>query len=248
MIYYILVVNITLTHIPFYYQTTLYNTNRHKHIEAEFSDVSLIRVHAPTPHPIQKHKKSLLKEKIISGALAQLRIIDMALRDQSKDGIFKPFALIEDDVSKYRKFPKTISIPQNTDILYIGISRASTIESPPYFTFRNFGYEINTHPYFPIVRIQHMLSTHGMLFCSLRSCIFHANAILESIHHKLNYDVILARTQNTYNIYALKEPLVYQNKNIGGLETNTKITLHKILPPELIPQTETITRYCSKTT
>ncbi len=241
----LIIVNISLLHTPFYYQSTLHNKHRHTHIETEFTDVPLIRVHAPTPKPLQQQHPS--EEKITSGALAQLRIIDMALRKQDRKKPFQPFALIEDDVSKYRAFPKTLSVPDDTDMLYIGISKASTIEYPPYYVFKNFGYEISTHPYMPIVRIHHMLSTHGMLFCSLRACVFHNNAILESIHQKLNYDVILARTQSAYNIYALKEPLIYQDSRVGGLEESSKITLHALYSQKLTPSVDTVTKHCSNT-
>lgn len=64
----------------------------------------------------------ILPNKNKSGATGFSRILDLATYNQIRNQPFQPFVIFEDDVKKYRKFPKTIEIPDDTDILYIGLS------------------------------------------------------------------------------------------------------------------------------
>ena len=49
-------------------------------------------------------------------------MIDQALKDQNRNLPFQQFILLEDDVSKYRNFPDSLEIPDDSDIMYIGLS------------------------------------------------------------------------------------------------------------------------------
>ena len=48
-------------------------------------------------------------------------MIDQGLKDQERDKLFQPFVVLEDDVSIATKLD-TLEIPDDTDLLYVGIS------------------------------------------------------------------------------------------------------------------------------
>ena len=60
-------------------------------------------------------------ERIQSPATGFSRILDQSCIHQDKNKPFQPFAILEDDVKKYRDFPSDIQIPDDADILYIGL-------------------------------------------------------------------------------------------------------------------------------
>ena len=215
--------NILLQNTPFYYQTTFSNTKRHKHMESEFNDIRLIPVYSPTM-PVSSVEKKKDKEilRLRMGAKAHMRIIDIAIR-KNYSSVFHPFVLLEDDVSKYRKFPKNIVVPDSADLLYIGISQCS-IPVDVYDEYNIFNYGYKTE-YSGIVKIYNMLSTHGIMYCSLRACTMMSNALSECIQNGYPWDTIPAMIQRELNAYALELPLVYQDKKMGGQEAVTKFIL-----------------------
>ena len=82
-----------------------------------------------------------------------------------------------------------------------------------------------------------MLSTHGMLITSFRGALTLQKCIIEDFFKNRNYDISISQIQPYLNIYALKKPLVYQYKKIGGCEAGTKIEFtnkeDKNIPEEL---------------
>jgi len=140
-----------------------------------------------------------------------LNIINTALKDQDKHN-FKPFAILEDDVSKYRDWPNTLAIPENADMIFIGLSR---------FGFKKDNSYIDSVYYESIddelIRIYNMLSNHGLLITSLQGTMMFQKAIYNALYTNIPHDVYLASFQHYYNVYALKVPLVYQYPPIGGV-------------------------------
>ena len=146
---------------------------------------------------------------------------------------FQPFVLIEDDSSKYRDFPEFIEIPDNTDILYIGLSKCGTSRYiSPDKTWQNKVYmkEINDD----IVRIYNMLSTHGIIICSASGALAIQKAMMEAYFSDKIWDLYTSYIQPYYNVYALKIPLVYQDKTLGGAEVETKIRIED-MKSEMLP-------------
>lgn len=176
-----------------YYCLTSGNKERINQMEREFG---LFNLHYVTsPHMEKKHQ---------SGTVGISRILETSICDNN----FKKFVILEDDCLKYREFPDTIDIPDDTDILYIGISS--------WGIYNNF-HGINNELYFEnindeIIKIQNMLSTHGMIICSLRGLLWVQKCMCESYFRDLPWDIPLARSQPYYNVYALKRPLVYQSE------------------------------------
>ena len=61
---------------------------------------------------------------------AVLRILNKSIKNQKEKNIFEPFVLFEDDVKKYRDFPENIEIPDECDLLYIGLSKWGITTNP----------------------------------------------------------------------------------------------------------------------
>ena len=191
-----------------YYFLTCNNISRKKHMLEEFKDHLLIEVNPVTN--IHKHQ---------SAPTGFSRILDMVCIDQDRNKPFKPFIILEDDTKKYRKFPSNIDIPDDTDILYIGLSKWGLKNTknghPNSVCFKN----INAN----IIRIYNMLSLHGIMICSLRGLLTIQKCMLEGYFKNIVWDVFTANIQPYLNVYALKNPLVYQYKLLGGEQTSTLI-------------------------
>lgn len=213
---------LNLSDITYYYLTVPKENNiRKAHLLQEFSDLNLIEVNP-----------NISSNKVRSGATGFCKILDLASLNQDKNKPFQPFAIFEDDVKKNRDFPLNIEIPDDSDILYIGVSSCGMKHknSSHEVCFKNIDEDI--------IRVYNMLSTHGMIFCSIRGLITYQKSFLECFFNKRGYDIIASQTQPFINAYALKIPLVYQYKELGGLEKETKITYNdlqdKLIPKEWI--------------
>jgi hypothetical protein len=167
-----------------------------------------------------------------SGASGTLRMVERGLRSQTPQTPFRPFLMIEDDISLSRPI-ETIDVPDDADILYVGISKCSMNDHQ--FHYENY-YE--TVPEYPrIVRIKHMLSTHGIVICSPLGAAVFQRTMLEVFLSDQPWDIPLALIQPYYRVYALREPLVYQDAEYNGDEGCTRIELQgpdKEMPAEWV--------------
>lgn len=191
-----------------YYFLTCCREDRKNHMINQFKDFKLIEV-----NPIMK----IGKRK--SGATGFIKILDLACINQDRNKPFQPFAIFEDDVKKNRDFPSDIEIPDDVDILYIGISMCgvnNTNRACRTVCLKNIDKNI--------VRIYNMLSTHGMIICSIRGVLSLQKCMLEGYFKNKDFDLFPSQMQPHINVYALKNPLVYQYSGVGGLEEETKIT------------------------
>lgn len=189
--------------LDFYFLTC--DEKRKKHMYNEFKEFNLIQV-----SPI------LGIDKVMSGITGMSKILDLA----SQKKIFKPFVIFEDDVKKFREFDKFIETPDNIDILYIGISNhglnENIIGKPGIVCFENKDKNF--------IRVYNMLSTHGIIICSIRGLISFQKCLFEDYFKKRPYDISICNIQPYLNVYALKEPFVYQYELLGGQEFATKLT------------------------
>ena len=215
-----------LKNLKYYYLTVPKNNNiRKKHILEEFNELNLNEVN-PILASYFNHDKLLSKsqKQRKSGITGWLKILDLASQEIGEK--FQPFVIFEDDVKKYRKFPDFIDIPDNCDLFYIGLSqygmtnkKAGVNNSVCYNDVCNYN---------DIIRIFNMLSTHGIIICSLRGMLTLQKCILEDFYKGQGWDISLCHIQHYLNVYALKEPLVYQYGKIGGVEVHTKINFEKL--------------------
>ena len=209
---------IDLQNINFYF-LNCDNEKRKIHMINEFKKYNIIEV-----NPI----KNIGKNK--SGSTGFSKILDLACINQDRNKPFQPFVIFEDDVIKYREFPNTIKVPDNTDILYIGLSKCA-------FNNKKWCHHlccdnINND----IIRIYNMLSFHGVIVCSMRALLALQKCFMESYFKDIIWDIFTAQMQAHIIVYALKIPLVYQYSVLGGLQGATKIEYsnikNKTLPKE----------------
>ena len=79
-----------------------------------------------------------------------------------------------------------------------------------------------------IIRIFNMLSSHGIIICSLRGMLSLQKCLLDDFYKNQGWDRSICYIQPYLNVYALKEPLVYQYSKLGGEELYTKINFQKL--------------------
>jgi hypothetical protein len=191
-----------------YYFLTCNNEIRKQQILKEFKDYDITEV-----NPVIDANKNK------SGATGFSRVLDIATYNQNRNQPFQPFVIFEDDVKKYRKFPKMIEIPDDTDILYIGLSTFGMNDKQHINKVCFTNVATNNQ----VVRIYNMLSLHGIVICSTRGLLAIQKCMLEGYFKDIIWDIFTAQIQPYYNVYALKKPLVYQDSTVGGQEAPTKI-------------------------
>ena len=193
-----------------YYFLTCNNELRKNHMINEFKDYDITEVN-PAMEIIGKHK---------SAPTGFSRIFDLASKNQDRTKPFQPFCMFEDDVKKYREFPETIEIPDDSDILYIGLSKCgiNDIEWCNTVCYKNINNDI--------IKLENMLSLHGIIICSTAGLLAIQRCMLEGYYTDIVWDIFCAQIQPYYNVYALKKPLVYQYGPIGGQESATKFELN----------------------
>lgn len=209
--------NIILKDISWYFLTTGLDTNRRNHMLEDFKEYKVKEV-----NPVLTSQKI---SKFQSAATGFLRMIDRGLREQDISKPFQPFVLLEDDASKYRKIPHSISIPMNCDLLYIGISRWGIPESGD---IGRKNYLFYTQVDNNLIKIQNMLSMHGIMICSSAGANLITRCMSEAFFKNIIWDIPLARSQSLYNVYALREPLVYQDKKYNDehhIDESTKFVI-----------------------
>jgi hypothetical protein len=198
-----------------YYFLTYNNPTRKEHIIEEFKEYNITEVNPDN--------YSSRHQSTISGFQ---KMLEIACKQQDKNKPFQPFVLFEDDVKKYREFPNTMEIPDNTDVLYIGLSQCGIHANT------GWSYEVyydNVDKDF--IRIYNMLTVHGIMICSLNGLLYLQKCLTHSFIIDQTCDVNITFNQPYYNVYALRKPLVYQYGKIGGQEIPTKIEYNNLENP-----------------
>jgi hypothetical protein len=196
--------------LKYYYLTLPNNKERIENIEKNFKDLDLTQVLSITGANISKFQ---------SGALGFCKMADQALAERDNSNNFMPFGLFEDDANKYREFPETLEIPDNSDILYIGTSIYGYNHSIKWANLNVFTESIDNST--TIYKINNMLSMHGFIITSIRELNYLKNAMNIANNLDIPWDNIYAGIQSKYNVYCLKTPLVYQDGKVGGCEDAT---------------------------
>lgn len=219
--------NIILKDISWYFLTTGLYHNRRNHMLEDFKEYKVKEV-----NPVLTSENI---SKLQSAATGFLRMLDRGLREQDMNKPFQPFILLEDDVVKYRKIPHSISIPMNCDLLYIGISSWGMPENGD---DGRKDYLFYTPVDDNLIKIQNMLSAHGIIICSSAGANMISKCASEGFFKNLVIDVPLVKSLSLYNAYALREPLVYQDKKYNGAEDSTKLTERNLkqMKGDFIPQ------------
>ena len=146
-----------------------------------------------------------------------------------------PFFIVEDDVAPNHTFKSIFEVPDNVDAIYFGYSlwgydkeRAKKFSRMDYNT--NFRVISNN-----VYKIENMLSTHAIMYCSKRYADAAADVmeiVLNKEHWHCDYAVSLI--QKDFNIYAPSTPYFVQSDHwtfpwtsVGLNDFDTKNTFYK---------------------
>jgi hypothetical protein len=95
-----------------------------------------------------------------------------------------------------------------------------------------------------------MLATHGIIVCSASGALAIQKGVLEGYQKNIIWDIFVAQIQPYYNVYALKHPLVFQDKTYGGNEYYTRTAIESCedspLPKEYLNTTNDSIITCYK--
>lgn len=193
-----------------FYFLTVNNKARKAHILDEFKEYSPIEI-----NPVTGISRNM------SGSTGFCRMVDKGLRDQDLNKPFQPFVMLEDDASKYRQFPEYIDIPMDADIVYLGLHSWGYSKDEPINIIYSEHVDKN------LMRVKNLLALHAVMICSAAGGALMQRCMTESFYRDKPWDIPITLSQPFYHVYALKIPLVYQDKKYGGKENVTKITARK---------------------
>lgn len=157
-------------------------------------------------------------------------VIDICKRELSGDA---PFIILEDDCAVFTEYDK-IELPDDSDVLYLGVSKwmypfpLDTLylkRRPPIFP--NSSKVIASYNDL-LTKIVGLTGGHAILFISrefMRTFIAHMTDISRYTNN-LPHDLLFAALQPSFNVYALKNPMFYQDITLGGQEAITRLTFN----------------------
>jgi hypothetical protein len=155
-------------------------------------------------------------------------VLEIFKRELNNDN---PFIILEDDCAFFTKYDQ-VEIPDNTDMLYLGVS----LWSYPYSTDTLYSMyrpdiifnSIETVESYnnTLVKIKGMTGGHAILYISrdfIRTFIDKMTDISKYIVD-LPHDLLFSTLHPSFNIFGLKQPMFYQDATLGGQEEVTKLT------------------------
>jgi hypothetical protein len=140
------------------------------------------------------------------------------LKDLKKETI-----ILEDDCIIKNNQP-IIKVPNDADAVYLGLSQwgyRDDISKPKNFDFKK---HENVRS---VYKISSMLSTHAILYINKEYMDACARVAKYSMDNGIHIDQGFARIQRYYNVYAVSDPIFYQNSNRAA--TNFKFSNNKIV-------------------
>jgi hypothetical protein len=145
----------------------------------------------------------------------------------------QPFFIIEDDCEFLTKY-NNIELPDNWDVLYVGVSlwayphSIETLYTKPRPHIIHNSSNTVTSFNDSLVKIKSMTSTHAILYNSrefMRTFINKMNEISRNIDD-LPHDLLFSTLHTSFNVFGLKNPMFYQDSKLGGQEDVTKLTFN----------------------
>jgi len=157
-------------------------------------------------------------------------VIEIFKKELSND---TPFIILEDDCVFFTRYDG-IEIPDNTDLLYLGVSLWS------------YPYDINTlylreRPNIirnsidtvesyndDLVKIMGMTGGHAILYISrdFITKFLYKMADISKYIDDLPHDLLFSSLHKSFNVFGLKHPMFYQDATLGGQEDVTKLTFN----------------------
>lgn len=147
-------------------------------------------------------------------------------KEKDRDG---PFLVVEDDIQT-EGVPDDmwqVAIPQDAVAVYLGVSK--WVYPHAYHTLSCSKHIRLTTPMDTVshddrlVAIRGMTSTHAILFLDRPFLQTVSLCIRSHLPLRTPHDLVLATLQQHYKVYALKQPLFYQDLQQGGQQLETRL-------------------------
>ncbi len=209
---------INLRNVPFYYLNTDARLDRRQHVEQQLQGFIHERVDG-TPGPRLGDRKRI---PFVLAPLGHAKVIEHAVRRMGN--VFEPFVLCEDDIT-WTKPPKEnpmLFVPDDADAVYLGISACAVRNDVNDYCYDIIREQSQDYPH--LQRIYNMLTAHAVLFLTFKHVLAYAQAMIESCATAAPCDCLSSRLMAHHEVFALGEPLFYQDKNVGGQEEPTRIS------------------------
>lgn len=154
---------------------------------------------------------------------------NLVIFEKEKDGS-DPFLIVEDDIQVEDMLTEDmwcIPIPQDAAAVYLGVSlwvypyEYHTLSCGKHIRFITPEDTVSFDE--RLVRIKGMTSAHAILFMD-RSFVQTISLCIRSyLNLRTPHDLILATLHQHYTVYALKQPLFYQDLQEGGQQMETRL-------------------------
>lgn len=148
-----------------------------------------------------------------------------------------PFIIFEDDITIFHDYSE-IEIPDNFDVLYLGVSCYAYPHHIGTLTLPNRPHIVkhSTQTCEPIndqlVRVKGMTSGHAVMFRNreyLQYFINNVDRLFDICNSSFSHDLLFSSMISLgFNAYALKNPMFYQDASIGGQEEPTKVRFNGV--------------------
>ena len=152
-----------------------------------------------------------------------------ALRQADKT---RPTLVLEDDIAATEDFAPVLTVPDDADAVYLGVSAYGAVEMIDYigFTGRLLADEASDG----LMRVYNLLAAHATVYLTERYRRAAIEAIVESIVDRdWDPDRGLAMIQADFNVYAVQRPAFYQAAALqmpGRAEAQENATLLTLTP------------------
>ena len=154
-------------------------------------------------------------------------VLEIFKRELNND---MPFIVLEDDCAFFTKYDQ-IEIPDNTDMLYLGVSLWSypysidTLYSRARPNIIHNSIDTNEIYNNVLVKIKAMAGGHAILYISRDFIRMFINKMTDiSINiDDLPHDLLFSSLHKSFNVFGLKHPMFYQDATLGGQEDVTKL-------------------------
>jgi hypothetical protein len=180
----------------------------------------------------EKQKDKLTRQLLKEAGFTNINRFDAVLGANKTEGCAKshqkllaeidvdgPFIVFEDDIEINGSFNPILEIPEDSDAVYLGLSRFSLSNGKTYQDI------VAEDVGGGIYRIYNMLAAHAILYTNKDYYNFISKAIQSMIDVGRNQDNARAETMKYFNVYALESPLFYQD---GKHRSATKFNMSEI--------------------
>jgi len=150
-------------------------------------------------------------------ALSQINVLNDNLNNE-------PLLIVEDDIQKSEHYNQYIDIPLNADALYLGYSNWTADPIRAKMSMLDFPASVTKHE--NLYQIKNITSAHAIIYFSKKykeTCAHEAKNYLINMSGNRHCDVVYAKLQNIFNVYATPKHFFYQNCPRNKMWTNTPI-------------------------